>query len=83
MAVSIPRRDSDASKGASETPQDSQPNHSDNNTRPDIHGNLADQISHRESDLAIRDFIDAGGSLIWSRWISQRVTASRCSPIAS
>ena len=62
MAVSIPRRDSDASKGASETPQDSQPNHSDNNTRPDIHGNLADQISHRESDLAIRDFIDGSDS---------------------
>jgi hypothetical protein len=44
MAVSIPRRDSDASKGA--TDQTS----------------LSAQISHRESDLAIRDFIDGSDS---------------------
>jgi hypothetical protein len=59
MAVSIPRRDSDASKGATEKPQGPSANHP---TRPDCHGNLSYQIPHRESDLAIRDFIDGSDS---------------------
>lgn len=53
-------RDNDISKGASETPQDSQPNHGNNPTRPDIHGNLADQFQHRDSDQEVNDLTDGG-----------------------
>jgi hypothetical protein len=49
MTRPMPSQDSDISKGASETPQDSSPNHGNNPTRPDLHGNLSGQLPHRSS----------------------------------
>ncbi len=61
MTNPIPSKDSDISKGASETEtlQTRTPNHP---TRPDIHGNLADQFAHRNSDQQVHDLTDGGDS---------------------
>lgn len=46
------RPDSDVNKGATEADQGRHPDHP---TRPDLHGNLSDQLPHRQSDETIGD----------------------------
>ena len=51
------RFDSDSSKGVTE-PERLDANTSNHPTRPDLHGNLASQLPHRQSGNQFRDFLE-------------------------
>ena len=61
MTRPTPAKDSDINKGAAET-ETPRGQSTNNPKRPDIHGNLADQLPHRESGNQTEDLTGNNGT---------------------